>query len=362
MTRKRSTRCSRTQRVGAMFNIIGLTAVLLAAGAIPGKPREAQKDFAALMTQAKLQADLGNHQQAADAFASIASDVSTPAAIRSEAMVRCGLSLNAAGNVRASMKVFKDALTSSSADPKVLRFLNYAVARTVPGKIWPDFRAPFEDLLKTAEVISVEELGRELTAPKRVYLKKDEIELKAVWRPLQPARDGAQSNYKSEIAAYELDKMLELDMVPPAVERMIEGRSGSIQLWVNGCKLYKDVQGKIPAASSWNHQVSRMNLFDALIGNTARPASNMLVDPDWNIVLVDHLFAFSNETELRNLPAQFDRQLVTRLRSLRENDFETRLKGILNREDIRNVLQRRDALLVHLAKLAAEKGESAFLF
>jgi hypothetical protein len=59
---------------------------------------------------------------------------------------------------------------------------------------------------------------------------------------------------------------------------------------------------------------------------------------------------------------QFDRRLLTRLRALREDEMQNRLKGILSREDIRNVLKRRDALLSHVATLVAEKGEAAVLF
>jgi len=155
--------------------------------------------------------------------------------------------------------------------------------------------------------------------------------------------------------------MLGLDMVPPTVERIIEGRPGAIQLWINGCKTYAELRGKTPATSSWNHQFSRKDLFDALIGNSRNQAA-LLVDPDWEIVLVDHYLGFSSDTELRNPPSQFDRRLLAKLRAFREDELQIRLNGILGREDIRNMLKRRDALLAHLAKLVAEKGEAAVLF
>ncbi|HET9220042.1 MAG TPA: hypothetical protein VFR18_23890, partial [Terriglobia bacterium] len=84
--------------------------------------------------------------------------------------------------------------------------------------------------------------------------------------------------------------------------------------------------------------------------------------PDWEIVLVDHSLGFSSDTELRNPPSQFDRRLLNRLRAFREDELQIRLNGILGREDIRNMLKRRDALLAHFAKLVAEKGEAAVLF
>jgi hypothetical protein len=354
MIKKHSRRSCGSRELKTVFIIGALLIALSAAGAVVALPRalvQAKTDFAAIMTQAKLQADLGNHRQAAEAFGSIVRDVSAPAALRREAMVRLGLALSAAGDVRASKAAFKEARASSSANPQAFRFLTYAVARAVPGKIWPDFRVPIEELLKTAEMVSVEELVRGDMGSKRVYLKKDEFEMKAAWRSSRP-----------ETAAYELDKILGLDMVPPTVDRVIEGRQGSLQLWINGCKDFKQLEGQMPATSDWNHQIARMNLFDALIGNPGRPATNVLVDPNWEIILIDHLLAFSSDTELRTLPSQFDRRLVAKLRVLRENELQIRLNGILNREDIRNILKRRDALLAYLAKLVAERGEAAVLF
>ena len=77
---------------------------------------------------------------------------------------------------------------------------------------------------------------------------------------------------KSEVAAYELDKILQLDMVPPSVERVIEGQKGALQLWVHGCKVYEDVGKEIPqtVSVSWSHQLSRAKMFDNLIGNTEK--------------------------------------------------------------------------------------------
>ena len=85
----------------------------------------------------------------------------------------------------------------------------------------------FEDLLKNAEVVSFDELAMGVATAKRVHLKKAEVELRAVWRPFPPSGDGAQRSYRAEIAAYELDKMLGLNMVPPIVERIIEGLPGA---------------------------------------------------------------------------------------------------------------------------------------
>ena len=53
------------------------------------------------------------------------------------------------------------------------------------------------------------------------------------WKTLAPGiYRGFFASYKNEIAAYELDKLLKLDMVPPTVERQLQGITGAAQLWV----------------------------------------------------------------------------------------------------------------------------------
>ena len=53
------------------------------------------------------------------------------------------------------------------------------------------------------------------------------------WRSLPPGvYGGFWQSYEAEIAAYELDKLLKLDMVPPTVERLLQGNTGSARLWV----------------------------------------------------------------------------------------------------------------------------------
>ena len=39
-------------------------------------------------------------------------------------------------------------------------------------------------------------------------------------------------SYKAEIAAYRLDRLLDLHMVPPIVERELDGRTGAAVMWI----------------------------------------------------------------------------------------------------------------------------------
>jgi tetratricopeptide (TPR) repeat protein len=322
---------------------------------------EQEKDFAALMTKGKLAADLGNYESASEAFASIAYDETTPTALRWEALVRYGLVLSAAGETTKSREAFKTALVTYSEEPEAVRFLTYAVTAGVAGKIWLDFKAEFEDLLQTAEVVSTEDIGNVEYGVKIVYLERGEIELKAIWKPIV-SQTPPRESYQAEIAAYELDKILELDMVPPTVGRNIEGRPGAIQLWVHGCKVYRDVEGQTPKTPEWSRELSRVKTFDNLIGNRDRHAVQILIDPTWGIVLIDHSRAFSSEEDLEDPPMQFDRRLIEKLRTLSKIGLQARLEGILVKKDIENILKRRDRLLALVEQLVAEKGEAAVFF
>jgi hypothetical protein len=275
--------------------------------------------------------------------------------------VRYGLVLSAAGDTTKGREAFKTALMNYAEEPEAVRFLNYAVTGDVAGKIWLDFKAEFEDLLRTAEVASTEDIGNVEYGLKIVYLERGEIELKAIWKPIV-SQTPPRESYQAEIAAYELDKILELDMVPPTVERNIEGRPGAIQLWVHGCEALRHVEGQTPTTPEWNRELSRTKTFDNLIGNRDRHAANILIDPDWEIVLIDHSRGFSGVEDIEDPPMQFDRRQIEKIRGLSKVGLQARLEGILVKKDIENILKRRDRLLAFVEQLVAEKGEAAVFF
>ena len=97
---------------------------------------------------------------------------------------------------------------------------------------------------------------------------------------------GFFTSYKAQIAAYELDKLLKMDMVPPTVERQLQGNTGAATLWVENVD---DVEGRRAAPGEanrreWDKQLARMTMFDALIGNRepkpGKRAARWGVEPD----------------------------------------------------------------------------------
>ena len=227
--------------------------------------------------------------------------------------------------------------------------------------------AALEEVLATAEIESVKEIGMGVTNPRKVELKHGDKKFFAAFKPIKRGRHGGfWESYEAEVAAYELDKLLGLGMTPPTVVRRVGGNKGSLQYWVEDCKLYRDVEDKTPKTPEWSQQLSRMKMMDVLINNADRNAQNFLVDPDFHIVLIDHSRAFISGKQLlkdpKKLPNQFDRLLVEQLRALDRETLDGSLEELLMGGQIKGILERRDALLEHLDKLLAERGEARVLF
>jgi len=228
---------------------------------------------------------------------------------------------------------------------------------------WP----VLEDILETGEVVAIEDMGTGANKPMKVTLRKNGRTIDAVWKPIKRGpREWAWESYQAEVAAYELDKMLGLQMVPPTVEKEIRGLKGSLQLWVEGCRSFQDARDEAPGGVEWNRTMSRMKVFDNLISNSARSDKDFLVDSEWNVVLIDHSQAFLSNMDLSakpdQVPEMFDKRLMERLRSLQSDILSMRFARLLLDPQVRAILGRRDALLRLMEKLVAEKGESAVLF
>jgi hypothetical protein len=213
------------------------------------------------------------------------------------------------------------------------------------GPLWPD-RAEIEHFLKKAKVTARKKIGVGVTNPEKVTLELDGTVRHAVFKKIDEPLD----NWRNEVAAYELDKLLEIGMVPPTVARSVGGREGGLQLWVTGTTLDED-DGSFPDIAGWRDQVSVMWLFDDLIANVDRHLNNGMVSPAHRLMLIDNSRSFRDMVELRNdlnakfdgtnarfwgvysdasrgpFPTRYPRRLVERLRSVTDKE----IKGAVDR-------------------------------
>jgi hypothetical protein len=230
-------------------------------------------------------------------------------------------------------------------------------------KVWIGRHAEFEEYLRTARVERVEKVPIGVTKPERGFFAPGGLAASAAVKHLPMGqRAGFWEAYKSEIAAYELDRLLGLDMVPVTVERRVGSDLASVQLWVEGCKHVKDVdQSACPKPIDWAKQVCRQKVFDNLIANIDRNAGNLLVDDEWNLVLIDHSRAFAQDRmPFEKQMTRIDRELLARLKTLDEAGLMKHVRPwVLGDGPIRAILKRRDKIVAHFERLARERGEAA---
>lgn len=229
------------------------------------------------------------------------------------------------------------------------------------GLPWHGHEEAIADFIRNAPIGRIENIPVGVTKPRRALLEGGGPVTSIVVKDLRPGRQrGYWESYQSEIAAYELDRMLDLNMVPPTVERRVKGTLMSAQMFVDRCVWLRDLSSERPPnIDSWNRQVHRQRVFDNLIANIDRNAGNLLVyrTPDWHLVLIDHSRCFTSSRKMPFEMSKIDRPLFERLKALDRDSLEARL-GKLLVDGVGPLLARRDAIVKHFETLAAAKGDA----
>src|SRR3954454_11859182 len=244
----------------------------------------------------------------------------------------------------------------------LLVLLTATAAIAQPPLAWVGRYADMEAHLRTAEVVRLEDVGTGVTRPRRAFLEPGTPFASLTWKVLPPGRlRGYWESYKSEIAAYELDTLLELHMVPPTVERVIRGETGAAVMWIDGTKSVADRGGKMPTDARFGRPIRRMQLFDNVIGNPDRNAGNILIDASSHMILIDHSRAFVEDRELPFAFERVDAGLWAKVKTLTREQLSGALAPWLDAERIDAMLERRRAIASRGDELVKRRGASAVI-
>ena len=248
-------------------------------------------------------------------------------------------------------------------------------------------RGMWEEFLRTAEIVKAEPIGEGVTHPWRLYLKKDGLEKTAAWKNIDRNMGrGVMDSWKYEIAAYRLDRLIGLNMVPPTVEREYRKKRGALSLWAETQYSLLDVstQGiKIPesALNRVDDEKYITRLWYCLIANDDPTQQNIKYTEDWRSILIDHSRAFRSDREyterlvfgvngIKKNQADDKPFLIRRIpRALFENIKALDVAGIqkavgpyLTRGEIEGVLARKKLILDEIALMIKQNGEDNVLY
>jgi hypothetical protein len=230
-----------------------------------------------------------------------------------------------------------------------------------------------ENYLRTAKIVSKKRTGGR-GENWIVSLDDGKIARRGFFKLLNLARPTLiTDSYKYGIAAYELDKLLDLNLVPPIVEREIEGRKGSLQIFIEGA--LKESERRIkniepPDPERFKNTLEDLSVFENLTYSPCFCVEKELDDilimhkKDWKIWRVDFSRAFAPSPEL--IPGfeitRCSKKLYQHLIKLDDKVIKAKLKQYLNDEEMSMLLKRKKLIIEKIKKLIAEKGEESVLF
>jgi hypothetical protein len=235
-----------------------------------------------------------------------------------------------------------------------------------------------ERFLAEAPIQLGETLGG-VTRSRQAILQLNGVTHFAVWKTIDDKRTGVTSlgragseinfrdTWKTEVPAYELDKLIGLKMVPTAVSRTYRNTDGALIAWVDlgmseADRLKKQLIPPDPAA--WSQNMANVQLFDNLIYNIDRHSNNIWITKNWDIILIDHSRSFRPFDELRTESQlrRFSKSLLAGLERLDRATLDKKMSKYLDGSQITALLARRDAILARARRLVQEQGEAAVLF
>jgi hypothetical protein len=258
--------------------------------------------------------------------------------------------------------------------------LTPAAAQQPPAPAEPSWGTnQITDFLKNAKILRGKKTSKGITSPWRLTMTDGTVTHDAAFQTVDEHKmknefaDGTVElnyvdSYLYDLAAYEIAKLVGLgNMMPVTVERKWQGQTGALSWWVvtqmdEGERLKKKIEP--PPSVNWNDQMHRMRVFTALVYDTDRNLTNVLIDNDWKLWMIDFTRGFRMPAKLVNEKdlIKADRQLLERIKTLDGAEVARVTKEYLKKSEIEGVMKRRDLIIQHFDKLVAAKGEKEVLY
>jgi hypothetical protein len=223
-----------------------------------------------------------------------------------------------------------------------------------------------ERFLKDAKIVKTKGIGKGVTGSVRATLTDGTITHDAQIQQIEEKKatfdaPGAQEfnfedSWRYNVAAYRVNKMIGLNMVPVSVSRIWQSKQGAFTWWIDDVmmdegKRLKD-KTEPPDSGLWNEQMQLVRVFDQLIYNVDRNVGNLLICKNWRIWAIDHTRSFRTQAALKSASqiTRCDRRVLEGLKTLDKASLKTEIGEFVNDYQINGLLARRDRILEVLQK------------
>jgi hypothetical protein len=216
-----------------------------------------------------------------------------------------------------------------------------------PGNLSPE---SLQQLLETGEIVSVDKATASVsnTQPRTdVRISDGEYTVNAVFDKRK------SKGFYPGVAAYRMDRLLQLDMVPVTVIRTVDGKEGSLQFMPGNTsnEAERSSSGLGGSASCpIMEQWAAMYVFDALAYNEGRTQQRMMYDKStWSLILSEHDRAFTNKKgrpgHLKNVSLAVTAGWKSALGELTNEALQENFSDVLDKRRLKALAARRDELL-----------------
>ncbi len=248
------------------------------------------------------------------------------------------------------------------------------VAQPVPQASALASREEMERFLASAEILEMWEVGIGVTGSKRATLSDGHLTHDAhvqtvdVFLKKFTSREKSEFNFRDywgfNVAAYRLDKLLDLGMVPVSVAREVDGQEASVTWWVDGVVMsmgeYQEGDRKPPSPTRFDDQRRLAWAFQQLVLNRDPNLGNDVIDESWKVWLIDFTRAFRPWKKLDDVKilTRVPRRFYDNLRALDPEAVERELGPFLKKNEVKGLLARRDRLIEHYDARIRQHGEA----